>query len=131
MPPTSGPPTQPSDGYAAIRDLGLVLLSKPEQAIDLVETLVRIRFGEAEVEAERPFVAEDVGDAWKVVGTRFGEHAIPFFPSRCIVVVRKASGEVLDFSHEAQGPDGDVLQAPPPDGSTGDDRRTAKEANPG
>jgi hypothetical protein len=131
MPPSSGTPTQPSSGFDMMRDLGWVLLKKPEQAIDLVETLVRIRFGEAEVEAERPYVAEDLGDAWKVTGTRFGSDAIPFFPSRCIVVVRKASGEILDFTHEMRGPDGNALRAPPHDGSTGEDGETENEANPG
>ena len=85
--------------------VGFLLLRTPEQAIELVETLVRIRFGQTEVDDERPYVAEDLGYAWKVSGTNLGHDAISFFPARSVVVVRKTTGELLDFHHETRLPD--------------------------
>ncbi len=74
-----------------------VLLNSSEKAVDFAEAVVRARFGQKEVEVERPFVAHDRGDAWEVVGTNGSFEPVGVLPAVSAVWLRKNSGEILDF----------------------------------
>ena len=87
--------------------LHVLLLDTPEKAIDFAEAVVRARFGQKEVEIERPFVAVDRGDAWEVTGTNGSFGPIGILPAVSAVTLRKSTGEILDyklFSPEADPP---------------------------
>ncbi|MBR0666319.1 hypothetical protein GXW71_18300 [Roseomonas hellenica] len=73
------------------------LLDTPEKAIDFAETVVRVAYGPEQVAQERPFVAEDLGDKWRVHGENRGLHALPFFAVSSIVTLVKKTGVIVDF----------------------------------
>ena len=106
MPNASDAAPTPGGQWQVFREFHGVLLNTPKKAVDFGEAVVRAFYGQAEVDEERPFAAEDLGDAWRVTGSRFGTHAIGFFPSKSTVVLRKATAEILDFTNEMFVPDG-------------------------
>ena len=77
---------------------GHVLLDTPEKAVDLAEAVVRVAYGADQVMEERPFVAEDLGEAWCVHGEGLGSHALPFFAVFSTVTLAKKTGAVLDYT---------------------------------
>ena len=93
-----------------LQSLHGVLLDTPEKAVRFGEAVVAARYGQAEVDEERPFVAEDVGDAWKVTGTHPGSHATPVIAVMSIVTLRKTSGEIIDFTHQMPFPGGEAAR---------------------
>ena len=95
----SAPPVhgkRPSQ-WDVFRMMNGVLLNTPEKAVEFTETVVRVQFGQVEVEAERPFVAVDKGDTWEVRGTRESPYLTPALSASCIVTLRKSVGEIVDF----------------------------------
>ena len=77
-------------------DLDVALLDTPEKAVELAEAVVRARFGSEQVKEERPFFAQDKGDAWRVSGSNLGTHALPL-PVSSAVTLSKLSGNVIDY----------------------------------
>ena len=73
------------------------LLDTPEKAVDFTEAVVRARYGQAEVEEERPFVVRDHGETWEVRGTNGGSHLIGVVPAISAVTVRKNTGEIINY----------------------------------
>ena len=86
---------------------GHVLLNTPAKAIDFAEAVVRAAYGPDQAIEERPFVAEDLGTAWRVRGEGMGSHALPFFSVFSTVTLEKTTGAVLDYT----------LSKPPPPGT--------------
>lgn len=84
---------------------GGVLLNSPEKAIDFSEAIIRARYGQNEIDEERPFVAIDCGDTWQVRGTNGGSHILPYLSWISIVVVEKKSGTIVDFWHQMSDAD--------------------------
>ena len=81
-----------------------LLLDTPEKAITFGEAVVCAAYGYAQAEAERPFIAADHGDSWKVQGTRRGSHAIPLFAVSSTVILAKKTGAILDYRLSMPGP---------------------------
>ena len=80
-----------------------LLLDTPEKAAEFGQAVVRAAYGDAQVEEERPFVAEDLGDNWKVKGTRQGSSAIPFFAVSSTVILAKKTGAIIDYRLSSPG----------------------------
>ena len=79
---------------------GGTLLDTPEKAVDFAETVVRVRYGQAEVDEERPFLAVDAGDRWQVKGSNGGTHALPVMRWVSVVILHKATGNIIDLWHQ-------------------------------
>ena len=82
-----------------------VLLDTQAKAVDLAETVIRARYGQTEVDEERPFTAIDTGDAWQVKGTHGGSQAFPVLLWVSVVTLHKKSGAVLNFWHQMSDAD--------------------------
>ena len=96
--------TLPGKHWQVWLKLGGVLLDTPEKAADFAEAVIRARYGQAEVDEERPFVVDDLGDAWRVKGTNLGSHAMPLVPVYSVVTLRKDNGEIIDYMHKMPYP---------------------------
>lgn len=77
---------------------GHTLLDTPEKAVDFAEAVVRAAYGPEQTMQERPFVADDLGDAWRVHGEGQGSHALPFFAVSSTVTLSKRTGAILDYT---------------------------------
>ena len=77
---------------------GHTLLDTPEKAVDFAEAVVRAAYGPEQTTQERPFVADDLGDAWRVHGEGQGSHALPFFAVSSTVTLSKRTGAILDYT---------------------------------
>ena len=92
-----------------------VLVREPESVIEFAEAVVRAMYGPEQVADERPFVAEDLGAAWRVSGSRYGMHSIPFIPSRTVVVLDKATARIIDVTNESVSLEGAFPNSGPSD----------------
>ncbi|HEY4251549.1 MAG TPA: NTF2 fold immunity protein [Roseomonas sp.] len=73
------------------------LLGTPERAVELAEVILRLAYGPEQLEEERPLVAEDLGEQWRVCGTRMGTHAMPYFPVSSIITMSKKTGAIVNY----------------------------------
>lgn len=82
-----------------------LLLDTSEKAATFAEAVVRAAYGPDQAEEERPFSAEDIGDEWRVQGTRPGSHAMPFFLVSSTVILAKKTGAIVDYRLSMPGLD--------------------------
>ena len=72
------------------------IVPSSDAACCVAEALIDVHFGKAEVEAQRPLVATDKGDYWRVEGSRNRDRKVEgagwFFMS-----IKKFDGRLTDF----------------------------------